>query len=117
MVDKASDEQAAAALKKMLNKPDGANKLFQMLKALSAMKLTKEDSTPNLIISMDDQFKLSLDESGRPFLYQGSVGAAFNLTELKACGITHILTCASGIGKRFPDEFKYHQLPLLDTPT
>ena len=54
MVDKANDEQAAAALKKMLNKPDGANKLFQMLKALSAMKLTKEDSTPNLIISMDD---------------------------------------------------------------
>jgi hypothetical protein len=46
-----SDAEAALALKKMLNKPDGANKLFQMLKALSAMKLTKEDSTPNLIIS------------------------------------------------------------------
>jgi len=42
----------------MLNKPDGANKLYQMLKALSAMRLTKEDSTPNLVISQDDSFKL-----------------------------------------------------------
>jgi len=45
------------------------------------------------------------------------VGAAFNAAKLKEYGITHILTCASGIGQRFPDEFKYHQLPLLDTPT
>lgn len=38
----------------MLSKPDGANKLFQVLKALSAMKLTKEDSTPNLILTLND---------------------------------------------------------------
>ena len=54
MVEKNTDDQAATALKKMLSKPDGANKLFQMLKALSAMKLTKEDSTPNLILSLDE---------------------------------------------------------------
>lgn len=69
MVEKnKSDEEAALALKKMLNKPDGANKLYQMLKALSAMKLTKEDSTPNVIVSLDDSFNLTL-EGGQPFLF------------------------------------------------
>ena len=81
----------------MLAKPNGANKLFQMLKALSAMKLTKEDSTPNVIISLNDKQELSL-KGETPFLYQGSVGAAFNQEKLKEYGITHILTCASGIG-------------------
>lgn len=63
------DAVAAAALKKLMSKPDGANKLYQMLKALSAMKLTKEDSTPNLIISKDPSFELTLQDDGEPFLF------------------------------------------------
>ena len=50
-------------------------------------------------------------------MYQGSVGTAYNLQELQKLGITHILTCATNIGKRFPAEFTYEVLPLLDTPT
>ncbi len=49
-------------------------------------------------------------------MYQGSVGAAFKFEQLKELGITHILTCATDIGARFPDNFEYLQLPLLDTP-
>ena len=54
------DPKAAAALKNLLSKPDGKEKLYQVLKALSAMRLTKEDSTPSPILNMDEQGELSL---------------------------------------------------------
>lgn len=100
--------EAAASLKRMLSKPDGKEKLYTVLKALSAMKLTKEDPTPSLILSIrDSKLVLSQSSDESAFLYQGSVGAAFNDAKLKEYGITHILTCASGIGQRFPDKFCY----------
>ena len=58
------------------------------IKAMTAMKLTREDKIPAEII---------------PGLYLGSVGCAFNKESLKDHNITHILTCADKISPRFPD--------------
>ena len=65
-------------------------KLYAAIKALTAMKLTKEDSVPGAIF--ED-------------LYIGSIGAAYNKKALEEIGITHILTCAANIKPRFPDDF------------
>ena len=66
----------------------------------------------------DGKLVLSADsENATAFLYQGSVGAAHNQESIKAAGITHILTAASAIKQNFPELVKYHQLPLLDTPS
>ena len=58
------------------------------IKAMTAMKLTREDKEPAEIM---------------PGLYLGSVGCAFNQESLQRNGITHILTCADKISPRFPD--------------
>jgi hypothetical protein len=71
------EEQMAA--KERLNK---VQKLMEIFKAMTAMKLMKTDSQPAEIVE-------------RVFL--GSVGAAFNKDSLMGNGITHILTCASKI--------------------
>ena len=71
------------------------------MKALTAMKLTKEDSVPGAVL---------------PELFIGSVGAAYNLKSLQELGITHILTTAAGIKARFPKEMIYEHLPCLDSP-
>ena len=59
-----------------------AKMLYLAIKAMTAMKLAKEDNQPAEIVE-------------RVFL--GSVGAAFNKDSLKRNGITHILTCADNI--------------------
>ena len=56
------------------------------IKAMSAMKLCKEDNVASEII---------------PGLYLGSVGCAFNKDSLMKTGITHILTCADKLKPRF----------------
>jgi len=59
-----------------------------VIKALTAMKLTKEDAQPGKVY--DD-------------LYLGSIGCAYNKKVLLEHGITHILCCASKIKPRFPN--------------
>lgn len=71
------------------------------MKALTAMKLTKEDPIPGEVY---------------PDLFLGSIGAAYNKKTLQDIGITHILTCAANIKPRFPNDFKYHCLNCLDSP-
>ena len=71
------------------------------MKALTALKLAKEDSVPAKVF---------------PDLFLGSVGAAYNKKVLKEIGITHILTCAANIKPRYPDDFKYEILNCLDSP-
>lgn len=56
------------------------------IKAMSAMKLCKDDNIPAEIL---------------PGLYLGSIGVAFNKESLDKHGITHILTCADKIKPRF----------------
>jgi len=65
-----------------------SEKLYQVVKALTAMKLTKEDPMPGAVF---------------PDLFIGSIGAAYNKKVLQELGITHILTCAANIKPRFPD--------------
>lgn len=82
------------------------------IKAMTAMKLTREDKEPAEIV---------------PGLYLGSIGAAFNKESLDKHQITHILTCADKINPRYPNvtlpkiiliqDYKYMLLPILDTPT
>jgi len=59
-----------------------AQKIMEIFKAMTAMKLMKTDAQPAEIVE-------------RVFL--GSVGAAFNKDSLTGNGVTHILTCASKI--------------------
>ena len=56
--------------------------LYIAIKAMAAMKLSKNDNQPSEIVE-------------RVFL--GSVGAAFNKESLLRNGITHVLTCADKI--------------------
>lgn len=88
-------------------------KLYEVMKALTAMKLTKEDKNPGAVF---------------PDLFLGSIGAAYNKEVLTELGITHILTCAANIRPRFEEvslefnfylclqDYKYLQLPCLDSP-
>jgi len=57
------------------------------MKALTAMKLTKEDPVPGKVF--ED-------------IYIGSIGCAYNSKKMKELGITHILCCAANIKPRFP---------------
>ena len=106
-----------------------SNKLYQVIKALSAMRLCKNDNTPSPILVRNPDYSGSefakahmlydkdahTDQS--PSLYQGSIGVAYNRKALDAAKITHIVTSADKINARFADDFKYLLLPLLDTPT
>ena len=91
------EEKKEQAPKKVLDR----EQVYQVMKALTAMKLVKEDATPGAVL---------------PDLFLGSVGAAYNLGRLQELGITHILTCAAGIKARFPEVMIYEQLPCLDSP-
>lgn len=52
------------------------------------------------------------------FLCIGSVGAAYNLAELRSAGITHVVCAAASPRIRFPTHFKYHKLhDLRDRPS
>jgi hypothetical protein len=52
-----------------------------------------------------------------PNLFLGDVYAAHNTKELKKRKITHIVTCTVGVAPPFPEQFKYMQLKILDTPS
>jgi len=58
------------------------------MKALTAMKLTKEDAEPGKVF--ED-------------IFIGSIGCAYNNKKMKELGITHILCCAANIKPRFPE--------------
>ena len=113
--------------------------MYQVVKALTAMRLCKEDSVPNAILSRrvnpadgESQFVPSMptaessvsevanavpsESRGEPCLFQGSIGTAYNEKALTSNGITHILTAAANIGQRFKDKMQYKTLNLLDTP-
>ena len=114
--------------KKQLGGAEAKDKLYAVIKALTAMRLTKEDNKPNAILarrlnptedeeqknelafipalptaegsSMPEELMGKVDQTliGEPCLFQGSVGVAYNEQALRSNGITHILTAASKIG-------------------
>ena len=87
---------------------DRVQKLMLAIKAMTAMKLTRDDNVAAEII---------------PGVFLGSVGCAFNKDALIRHKITHILTCADKIHPRFPDvslksfgrilEFPFHLICYL----
>ena len=100
-------------------------KLYEVIKALSAMRLCKEDNIPNATLCRrtdtveegavpfvpamptaegaisEIALEVPSEVRGEPCLFQGSVGVAYNQKALTENGITHILTAASKIGPRF----------------
>ena len=50
-------------------------------------------------------------------LWLGDMSAAYNKILLKRYGITHILTVASGIPPKFPSNFQYKVVTILDSPS
>lgn len=97
MVQKVDKEMEAKAAAKKVDH----DKVYQVMKALTAMKLVKEDGVPGAVF---------------PDIFIGSVGAAYNKENLTKLGVTHILTCAANIKPRFPTDFKYEVLNCLDSP-
>ena len=47
-------------------------------------------------------------------VYIGDIASAYNSTELKKLGITHIVTAILGVDPHFPDEFIYLTVPIRD---
>jgi hypothetical protein len=82
-----SEEEKKAPIDNEKKMTDRAKILYTALKAMTAMKLSKEDNTPSEVIDR---------------LYLGSVGVAFNKDSLTKHGITHLLTCADKIQPRYP---------------
>ena len=80
-VDKEMDKKAA-------EKKVDHDKVYQVMKILTAMKLVKTDGMPIAVL---------------PDLYIGSIGAAYNKKGLDETKITHILTCAANIKPSFPN--------------
>ena len=96
-----------AAVKKAMQSANGKTKLYEVIKALTAMRLTKEDSVPSNILSRMKKADGGLDpdhiipsphpagsddalpekyevpegithENSEPCYYQGSIGTAYN---------------------------------------
>lgn len=51
-----------------------------------------------------------------PNLYVGDIASAYNRSELKQLGITHVLTAIAGVGPIFPNDFTYKNIPIRDVP-
>lgn len=68
------------------------------MKALTAMKLTKEDATPGEVL---------------PYLYLGGIGTAYNKEAMDEIGITHILTCAANIKPRFENVSEIYSILIV----
>lgn len=47
-------------------------------------------------------------------VFIGDIASAYNKQELKALGITHIVTAVLGVGPQFPDDFQYLCVPIRD---
>ena len=50
-------------------------------------------------------------------MWLGDMSAAYNKIILKKHGITHVLTVASGIPPKFPSNFSYKVVTILDSPS
>lgn len=77
-----------------------SDKVFEVVKTMTAMKLVKSDCTPGKVFDN---------------LFIGSIGAAYNKEKLKEFGITHILTVAAKIKPRFEKDFVYKIINAIDT--
>ncbi|KAL3685727.1 hypothetical protein R1sor_003749 [Riccia sorocarpa] len=75
-------------------------KMAKILRAFRVAKYVRNDSVPAEL------------EQG---LYLGSVGAAFNKGLLQNLNVTHILAVAGGVDMRFPRDFKYIRIEVLDS--
>jgi protein-tyrosine phosphatase len=59
---KDGEVRAAAALKSLLSKPNAKENLYAVLKALTAMKLQKNDPHPNLVVCANEAKELRITD-------------------------------------------------------
>ncbi|RYH02458.1 dual specificity protein phosphatase family protein, partial [archaeon] len=78
------------------------------LKSLSKLQIALGNS---LLVQRDG---VPVQIPSLPWLYLGSLGAAYNFDALKAAGITHILCLSAAVRCKFPDHFAYLRLALDD---
>lgn len=57
--------------------------------------------------------KLNIHEI-EPGVYIGDIASASNVKELKALGITHIITAVLGVSPQYPKDFEYLIIPVMD---
>lgn len=76
-------------------------KYITLMRVFSTAKILKEDNKPVEIIEN---------------LYIGSFAAADKKEILYNHGITHIIVAASSLMKKFPEDFTYMHLDILDSP-
>lgn len=76
----------------------GCSKIMQ---AVIVMKMVQNDGEPCVL-------------AGYEYLAIGSIGCAYNITKLKAYGITHILCLAAICKIKFIDDFSYKRVSLKD---
>ena len=79
-----------------------SQQLFESLKRVQIAKMKQDDPRPHRVARG---------------LFLGSVAAAYNLSLLKQLGITHILTVCDCLPPKFPGEFQYKLVNVLDAPT
>jgi atypical dual specificity phosphatase len=79
------------------------SEMQQFQKACVNMKMTLSDGVPCVI-------------EGVPYLLVGSVGSAYNVENLQAAGITHVLNVTNSLHNRYPENFAYLRIPLEDHP-
>ena len=87
--------------------PDGHTPLdkekLNFVRMLLAIKMSKTDGVPGAL-------------PNSPSVYIGSVGAAYNLNNLKHLNITHVLNLCQPIQPKFPHDYTYLTVPCDDIP-
>lgn len=83
--------------------------------SLSNLSLTLKDGRP-IKIPLRSLSEGENTSSHMDYLYIGSIGSAYNLQQLLSHGITHVLCLSSVIRLRFPEQFKYLRIDMVDKP-
>lgn len=68
------------------------------------------------ILQSDETDKKNVTQIA-PNLYISDYETSFNKQLLQEHKITHIITCVYGLTPRYPDEFIYKNIPLIDNPS
>ena len=83
-----------------INHPVSDNS-HSLRRAMMNLRMTRIDGTPSTIDTAEH-------------LLLGSIGSAYNLSSLLEAGVTHILCLSDDIQLKFPDNFMYLRIAVVD---
>lgn len=85
--------------------------LMKFVKSMIVYRLVSNDGLPNNIpLSWDSE-----PTRREPWLFLGSIGAAYNFNGLQSLGITHVVTCGLSLRPKYTDTLQYHLIPIYDS--